>query len=56
MTVYFVMLYHPSEKIRAVPLVDENENIVWFKTEKEALEVARNTGLGEAYGYEVFGL
>lgn len=55
---YFVMLYHPSADIPAMPLLKAEArdagDIAFFESEKEAFAAAEDNDLGEIYGYDVF--
>ena len=53
---FFVMLNHPNPKVPAVPLVDEDGDIVFFDDSGAAYYAAEMSSLGEVYGFEVFEL
>lgn len=54
MNAYFVMLNHPNPSVPAVPMVHEDDEVAFFMTKEEAEEAAKNSFLGEGYGFEVF--
>lgn len=53
---YFVMLNHPSENIPAIPMVDDNNNTIFFDELELAQKSAEQSFLGDCYGFEVFEL
>jgi hypothetical protein len=50
---YFVMLWN-QKQTRLVPLRDENDELMMFSTVYGAIEAARETGFGAAFGYDIF--
>jgi hypothetical protein len=53
---FFVMLNHPRGT--PVPMMDiqSDDEIAWFKTERQARSIAEQNPLGDAYGFEIFKL
>lgn len=49
---FFIMMYHPN--LKAIPIIDEDENVLFFSTEDEAREVADNHDGCINLGYEIF--
>jgi hypothetical protein len=49
---FFVMLYHPNGSF--VPLVEEDNEMMFFGTVKEADDHAKASCLGSEFGYETF--
>jgi hypothetical protein len=49
---FFVMLRH--QKGHPMPMVDENEDVVLFRTESEAETAGKNNLFGETFGCEVY--
>lgn len=49
---YFVMLNLPYEGI--TPIVNDDEEVALFETEKEAIDIADKNIMGAAYGYEIY--
>jgi len=45
-----------NQKEGATPIVDENEDVIFFETMEEAKEVAKNHLACQAFGYEIFEL
>jgi len=52
---YFVMLRHPNGEY-ILPLVDDNNEMVQFSTEEDALNGAESSSLGSEVGFEAFKL
>ena len=50
---YFVMLKHPQGEW-FLPLVDDKDEIVQFKTVGDARAAAKTSSLGSEVGYKVF--
>ena len=53
---FFVMLNHPNPSVPAVPLVDDEGDVVFFDDRGHACFAAEESSLGEVYGFEVFQL
>ena len=53
---FFVMLKHPNPSVPAVPLVDDDGDVVFFDDRGHACFAAEESSLGEVYGFEVFQL
>ena len=50
---YFIMMYAQQEE-HAVPLIEEDENVAFYETYREAYEIAENHPYAKALGYEIF--
>ena len=53
---FFVMLNHPNPSVPAVPLVDDDGDVVFFDDRGGACFAAESSYLGDGYGFEVFEL
>lgn len=52
---FFVMLYKQNGD-GAMPIVDENEDVMFYESEDEAIEAMTGHMSAEAFGYEIFKL
>lgn len=49
---FFVMLHHPNGG--ALPMVDDNEDVVFYDSKTHAISDAKANPLGGNYGFEIF--
>jgi hypothetical protein len=50
---FFIMLRNGD---KAMPIVDENEEVMLYESKLEAIEAMKGHIYAEAYGYEIFEL
>jgi hypothetical protein len=51
---FFIMMYNQKEG--AIPIIDENQNVVFFETEEEARKAVKDHYFCQQLGYEIFEL
>ena len=52
---FFIMLYNQKGD-RAMPITDEDDNVVFFESLEAAKEAMKNNPYAEAFGFEIFEL
>ena len=52
---FFIMLYSQKGD-KAMPIVDENDDVIFFGSMKEAVKAMKGNMYAEAFGFEVFEL
>lgn len=52
---FFIML-HSQSGDKVLPIVDENENVVLYESEEEAINAMKGHLYAESFGFEVFEL
>lgn len=52
---FFIML-RTQRGDKAMPIVDENEEVMFYESEEEAISAMKGHAYAEAFGFEIFEL